>query len=455
MLNMAINNINEIKAYENILNNEQYLEIIYKDLDNVTKSLLYSPNHNQFDDTTNDTEYNVSFGTLIPLFYDILDYSDARNEFYKIIYRYSLEVNKRGYYFTEITDRGNSMRVSVNSKSLSESMHIGGDSKFKVMTKPDGDYYALDDNNNRILIDPNSVQLYKTISFNTSNVICDLQKSFEMSVIQMPNIRFIRDYNAKIKNSSILVRTDTPTTDDLDNIISKANDYKDIFFNVLIYNSLDSLDSDVKAKVKDMSNVQNIHIYIRVNTNEMNNSYDTVIDYIDDIYNEFDSNIDGILLDNVKVLDDDADEDTKTQWTTYYMGLKNYLHNKVLDNGDILRYYIMTKHPDSSTKYYQVSNYNNPGDTHIAYIGDVPDTYSELGDPFYKQYKHIIIQNEDLSNSSENLINTLYKYSRNIYVNSSDDFSHPDMDNIDKLCQYLSVENDTTTPVQVRKINPN
>ena len=452
MLNMSINNITQVKAYENIVNNDQYLEIKYKDLDNNENSLLFSPTHNQFNYDTNDTEYNINFGILVPLIYDILDYTDARNEFYKIIYRFSLEVTKRGYYFTEMIDRGTGTKISVNYNKLASSIHIGGKSLFKSVSMTNDEYFALDDNNNKVLLDSSSVQLYKALQFNTGNIICDLQKKFEMSIIQVPNVRFIRDYNAKIKYPSILIRVDTPTTDDFDDMISKANEYSDIFFNILIYNTLDSLNSDVKDKVREASDLHNVHIYLTIDTDNMNTPYDSVLSGIDDIYNEFNSNIDGILLDNIKVLDDDADDDLKNQWTAYHIGIKKYAHNRVLDNGDILRYYIISRHSSNITKYYQVSNYNNPGDTYIGYINDVPDTASQLGDLFYKDYRHIIIQNQDLANAAPDLVNTLYKYSNNIYVNSTDDFSHPDMDNVDQLCQYLSVENDKSTPIQVRQI---
>jgi len=457
MYNLSVNNITEIKGYENNATNEQYLQITYLDLDNNVKTLLYSPTHNQFDYENNDTEFNVAFGVLMSLAYDILDYGDMRNEFYKITYRYSLEVNRRGYYFNEILDRGSETYVSVNLKNLSDSIHIADDVTYKAITYPDGEFYGLDENNNKVLLEPTTVQLYKTLKLNAGNVICDLQKSFEMSIIQIPNIRFTRDYNARIKNKSIFVRVDTPSVDDFNNLIDKANEYPDIFFNILVYNTLGSLTDDVKDKIREASDVNNIHIYLTVDTDEMNTPYDTVKQDINDIYAEFGSKIDGILLDNIAKLEDDADDATKDQWTAYYMGLKTYLHNYKTEDGDVLRYYIITRHSDNSTYYYQVSNYNNPGDTHIGFTGDMPDTASQLGDPFYNNYKHIMITNKELDDSPEttDFLDLLYKYSLNPYVISSDDFSHPDMVNIDYMCKYLDNVVDKITPVQIRKINPN
>jgi len=449
MLNFSINNITKIRAYEDVRGNKQYLEIWYKDLDDNDKRFIYTPQVNQY----NIQNYGIQFGTLLATLYSLFDYCDERNEFYKLIYRFNLEIMRRGHYFMDIIDNNQKYNISINMRDLENNVFIGDDIKLRIIRTDDGTFYGLDASNSEVVIPNTSITLYKEIEIITSNVIVDLFKDFEMCVLQLPNVRFIRDYNALQKNKNLILFVSAISTDDINSIKSLAENHPGVFINLIVDQELDYMDLDAKSELVNLSPYDNIHIYIKVDTQSMNITVDNVKEKINDIYSQYQSNVDGIFLDNIKILPDDADDSTKEEWEKYYIEIKKYCHNYITENNGSIRYYIIGRSEDNKIYPYLVSNYNNPTDLVISYKGNMPGSYETIGDPYYSKHSIAIIENYALPDSGyESILDNIFNIINGVYITSTDT-NHPDWGNIEKITTFLENSYPHQIPVIPRPIS--
>jgi len=429
----SINTITSVKAYKDTAEGYNYLEIKYTDLDNINKTLLYGKKDQYPTNTGDVNNFLYEFGTTLDLCYDLFDYNDARNELFKMLYRYKLEYNRRSYFRSTLVDGNFKTYTSVNLNTFEKSRWIEGSSnKITKIKTTDDPYNGYDDDGNVVTLDSSKVKLLGYYTFNYPKLVYDNTRIFIESTTEYGDIPQYMNYNAIIPVPQVYVLLTNVTADIINTIISKTSAHPDQITNVIIDQALSDLSDDIRSKIQnDLSALNNIRIFIQIDSQNMSKDADTVINEIDDIYSVFQSSIDGIYLKNIKTLASDATAEDKDNYYQYYMRIKMYAHNNVYtdSNGGAVRYYVIGRmNEENVVPEYVYGKYNNPVDQIISYIGDTPTTTNQLGDSTYSPYKIAEITNEDLTALSdtdkENYLDQITKFCLGFYVTDQDNFDN-------------------------------
>ena len=446
----SINTLTSVKAYRDLTEGVNYIEIKYSDLDGADNTIIYGKK-NQYPDTANGetmNKFTAEFATTLNLLYDVFDYDDLRNDLFKLLYRFNFDYNRRSYFKSILVDRNfkNYLTVDLGLFERSKWLHTSHNRITKIRNTSDN-YYGYDDEGNLVALDSSKVALLGYYKLKFPDMLFDNTKNMIQSMVSYDNLPQFEDYSAQIKVPQVYIYLTTISADTINTIISKATSNTDQVTSVIIDIAVSDLSDDIRNKIKtDLSAVNNVRIYIMVDTEDMTKDLNTVTNEIVDVYTIFENTVDGIYLKNIKTFDttNGSDSDRET-YDNYYMKIKTFAHNTIskIDH-KAFRYYIIGRMTDGNVvPEYMYGRYNNPVDQIISYIGDTPVQAGQLGDSKYQDYKIAIITNKDLTGLSDNdqkaYLDSITKFCTGVYVTDQADFDtlSNSIDNQQQYCEQF------------------
>ena len=429
----SINTITSVKAYRDLTEGINYIEIKYSDLDGNANSIIYGKKNQYSDSSNNETmnKFTMEFATTMSLLYDTFDYNDLRNDLFKILYRFNFEYNRRSYFKSILVDKNfkNYLTVNLGEFEQSKWLQTTHNNITKIRNTSDN-YYGYDSDGNVVALDSSKTALLAYYKLKFPDMLFDNTKHMQQSTVSYNNLPQFEDYTAQIKVPQIYIYLTKISADIINTIISKTSSNNDQVTNVVIDIAVSDLSDDIRAKIKtDLSAVNNLRIYLMVDSEDMSKDLSTVTNEIVDIYTIFENTVDGIYLKNIKTFDttNGSDSDRKT-YDNYYMKIKTFAHDAISKiDGKAFRYYIIGRMTAGNVvPEYMYGKYNNPIDQIISYIGDTPAQAGQLGDSKYQDYKIAIITNKDLTQlnakDQDTYLNSITKFCTGVYVTDQSDF---------------------------------